>query len=84
MIQDCKQQLIKQNNKWENSRRIPHQYKIGDKVLIKQDQNSKFGSDPYKGPFLITEVRNNGTVCIREGISEDTYNVRMITPYHRS
>ena len=84
LIKDRKQQLIKQNNKRENSKRIPHQYKIGDEVLIKQDQNSKFGSDPYKGPFFITEVRNNGTVRIREGISEDTYNVRMITPYHRS
>ena len=83
-IKDRKQQLIKQNNKRENSKRIPHQYRIGDEVLIKQDQNSKFGTNPYKGPFLITEVRNNGTVRVREGISEDTYNVRMITPYHRS
>ena len=84
MIKERKQNLIKQNNKRENLKRIPYQYKVGDEVLIKQDQNSKFGSDPYKGPFLITEVRNNGTVRIREGISEDTYNVRMITPYHRS
>ena len=83
-IRDRKQKLIKQNNQRENSRRIPHQYKVGDEVLIKQDQNTKFGSDPYKGPFIITEVRNNGTVRIQEGISEDTYNVRMITPYHCS
>jgi hypothetical protein len=84
MIKDRKQQLINQNNKRENKKRIPHEYNVGDEVLIKQDQNSKFGSNPYKGPFIITEVRNNGTVRIQEGITEDTYNIRMITPYHRS
>ena len=84
LIKDRKQQLIKQNNKRENSKRITHQYNVGDEVLIKQDQNSKFGSNPYKGPYLITEIRNNGTVRVQEGILEDTYNIRMITPYHRS
>jgi hypothetical protein len=84
LIKDRKQRLINQNNKRENSKRIPHLYKVGDEILIKQDQNSKFGSNPYKGPYIITEVRNNGTVRVKEGISEDTYNVRMITPYHRS
>ena len=64
--------MIKQNNRRENSKRIPHQYRVGDEVLIKQDRNTKFGSNPYKGPYPITEVRNNGTVRIREGITEDT------------
>jgi transposase InsO family protein len=82
-IKDRKQHLIRQNNKRENAKRIPHQYHVGDEVLIKQDQNTKFGSDPYKGPFTITEVRTNGTVRLREGITEDTYNVRMLTPYLR-
>lgn len=84
MIQQRKQKLIKQNNKRENSKRIPHEYKVGDKVLIKQDQNYKFGKDPYKGPYKITKVRTNGTVRIQEGITEDTYNIRMITPYRHS
>jgi RNase H-like domain found in reverse transcriptase/Reverse transcriptase (RNA-dependent DNA polymerase)/Integrase zinc binding domain len=84
MIKNRKQHLIQQNNKRENSKRTPHNYQVGDEVLIKQDQNSKFGSDPYKGPYTITEVRNNGTVRVREGITEDTYNIRMITPYYRS
>lgn len=53
---------LKQNNVRENLKMIPHNYKVGDEVLIKQDQNSKFGSNPYKGPFLIKEVRNKGTI----------------------
>ena len=84
LIKERKQQLIKQNNKRENSKRAPHQYQVGDEVLIKQDQNTKFGTDPYKGPYTITDVRNNGTVRLRIWITEDTYNIRMITPYRRS
>ena len=84
LIKERKQQLIKQNNKRENSKRAPHQYQFGDEVLIKQDQNTKFGTDPYKGPYTITDVRNNGTVRLRIGITEDTNNIRMITPYHHS
>ena len=84
LIKERKQQLIKQNNKRENSKRTPHQYQVGDEVLIKQDQNTKFGTDPYKGPYTITDVRNNGTVRLRIGITEDTYNIRMITPYRHS
>lgn len=46
----------------------PHtgNYQVRDEVLIKQDQNAKFETDPYKGPYVITEVRNNGTVRVRE------------------
>jgi hypothetical protein len=84
LIKDRKQKLIQQNNKRKNAKRIPHTYHVGDEVLIKQDQNTKFGSNPYKGPYTVTEVRTNGTVRVSEGIVEDTYNVRMITPYKRS
>lgn len=84
LITDRKQKLIKQNNKRENAKRLLHTYNVGDEVLIKQDQNTKFGTNPYKGPHVVTEVRNNGTVRVREGIVEDTYNIRMLTPYKRS
>jgi hypothetical protein len=80
-IQERKQKLIATNNRRENAKRVPYQYHVGDKVLIKQDRDRKFGTDAYKGPYVVTEVRNNGTVRIREGITEDTYNIRMITPY---
>jgi RNase H-like domain found in reverse transcriptase/Reverse transcriptase (RNA-dependent DNA polymerase)/Integrase zinc binding domain len=82
-IEQRKQALIIANNRRENSKRIPHQYRVGDQVLVKKEWDSKYGSDAYKGPFDIVEVRNNGTVRIREGRITDTYNIRMITPYHR-
>ena len=84
LLKQRKQEIIHRNNTRENSRRVSHTYRVGDKILIKQDQNAKFGSDAYKGPYTITEVRNNGTVRVNEGMVEDTYNIRMITPYHDS
>ena len=34
VIKACKQQLIRKNNIIENSKRIPHQYKVGDMVML--------------------------------------------------
>ena len=35
-IQQCNQLRINQNNKRENMRRNDHQYKVGDKILVKR------------------------------------------------
>ncbi len=84
LIKNRKQNLIQQSNQRENTKRLPHIYAVGEEILIKQHLSSKFGSKPYKGPYIITEVRNDGTVRICEGITEDTYNWRVITPYKRA
>ena len=34
VIKACKQELICKNNIIENSKCIPHQYKVGDKVML--------------------------------------------------
>ena len=81
-IKERKARIIRANNIKENKRRIPHQYHVGDAILIKNDQRTKYGADAYDGPFEITEVRDNGTVRVRKGRVTDTYNIRMITPYH--
>ena len=81
-IKDRKQRMIRINNKRENSKRKPYTYQVGEQVLIKADQNSKYGSDSYYGPHTVVRVNNNGTVRVQEGAVTDTYNVRMITPYH--
>ena len=77
-----KQTLINKNNQRENSRRIPYQYQVGDLVLIKAAQSTKYGTDAYYGPHQVVQVNTNGTVRVREGKITDTYNIRMITPYH--
>ena len=36
---------------------------------------------PYKGPYSILQVDDNGTVRLKVGAVEDAYNIRRLTPY---
>ena len=82
-IEDQKKNRILINNKAENSKRLPHQYNIGDLVLVKAKQNQKYGVQSYLGPYIVRTVNNNGTLRIDDGIISDVYNIRNVTPYHR-
>ena len=43
LIKMRKQEAINKNNAEENSKRIQHEYKINDQVLVKNQQSTKFG-----------------------------------------
>ena len=74
--------MICKNNIIENSKRIPHQYKVGDEVMLENHHVNKY-EQPYKGPYLVTEVKNtNGTVHLKIGAVMDTMNIRCIHPYN--
>ena len=75
-IKAHKQQLIHKNNIIENSKHIPHQYKVGDMVMFERKYEQ-----PYKGPYLVTQVNTNGTVHLKIGAVMDTINIRCIHPY---
>jgi hypothetical protein len=79
-IQKRKQQLIEKNNDAENAKHIPHTYNIGDKVLIRRGTENKYEA-PNEGPYYITKVSDNGTVCLKVNNVEDTYNIWRLTPY---
>ncbi len=79
-IRKRKQTIIEKNNKAENAARIPHTYSIGDKVLIRRGTENKY-EVPFKGPYTITKVNDNGTVRIKVQNVEDTYNIRRLYPY---
>ena len=82
IIKQRKQNLINKNNQRENAKRIPHQYQIGDKVLLHLgDVKSKFAPQ-YEGPYEIVSVHNNGTVHIRKGPVTERVNIRIIHPYN--
>lgn len=85
-IRDRKQRLILKNNDRENASRTLHEYKVNDKVLVKQDPSRKFGDNRYKGPYEIVQVFNNGTVQLKESIANggavyQTWNIRNVVPY---
>ena len=81
LIQARKQRLINENNRRENKKRRPHEYKVGDKVLIKNDPSRKYGTDAYSGPVVILQVNDNGTIRYRKRRIIDVINIRNITPY---
>ena len=80
-IKKRKQDVIKQNNVRENSKRIKHTYKVGDKILINADPKKPKFDKEYLGPFPIVQVNNNGTVKYRKGAILDTVNIRNVHPY---
>jgi transposase InsO family protein len=73
-IKQRKQKIINLNNKKENAKRIQHVFQVGDKVLLHRGTENKYES-PYHGPFLIIQVNDNGTVCLKVNAVEDTYNI---------
>ena len=72
VINACKQELICKNNIIENSKSIPHQYKVGEKVMLENHHANKY-EQPYKCPYLIVQVNTNGTVCLKIGAVMDSY-----------
>ena len=79
-IRKRKQNLINKNNKRENAGRVLHEYKVGEKVLLKRGNENKYES-PYQGPFEILKVNDNGTVRLTVNSVTDTYNIRRLVPY---
>ena len=79
-IRQRNQLRINHNNKRVNMRRNNHQYKVGDKILVKRKKNSKHELE-FMGPFPITQIHDNGTVCFQKGIINDATNIRRIKPF---
>ena len=82
-IRKRKQDLINKNNKRENAGRIKHEYKVGEKVLLKRGKENNYES-PYQVPFEILKVNDNGTVRLTVNSVTDTYNIRRLVPYVRN
>ena len=79
-----RQKEMARNNKRENKSRIPHTYKVGDKVTLDKPGKIRKLSTPKMGPFTIERVYNNGTVTIRKGPVSDRVSIRRIHPYREA
>ena len=61
-------------------RRNNQQYKVGDRILVKRKKKSKHELE-FMGPFLITQINDNGTIHFQNGIINDTTNILRIKPF---
>ena len=82
-IRQRKQLRINHNNKREIMRRNNHQYRVGDKILVKRKKISKHELE-FMGPFPITQTNDNGTVRFQKGIINDATNIRRIKLFFNS
>ena len=69
------------NNEKENKTRQHHTYKVGDRVLMYNNQAQKYESI-RNGPYTVLKVNTNGTLRIQRGPIEDTVNIRQLRPYY--
>ena len=76
-----KQEVINQNNKRENSKRIDYDFSVGEKVLIERHGARKI-ERPYDGPYKIVRIHTNGTITIERGAITERINIRRVHPYH--
>ena len=79
-IKARKQQIIRKNNRIENSKRISHHYQVGDLVMLENNRANKY-EQPYCRPYRITQVNMNGTVHLKINAVMDTVNIRCIHPF---
>jgi hypothetical protein len=53
---------------------------VGDLVMLENNRANKY-EQPYSGPYLITQVNTNGTVCLKINAGTDTVNIQRIHPF---
>ena len=73
-IRDNKHNIAIRNNVRKNSKRIEHECKIGDQVLL--DKKHRKLNDLCEGPCDITHINSNRTITLQKGNTETTVNVR--------
>jgi hypothetical protein len=81
-IGEPRQSLTDRGNQRENAKRIDHDYKVRDKVLvINQGILCKAESAYGKEPWTITTVHTNGTIRIQGGTKTEGYSIRRVEPF---
>ena len=61
---------------WRNN----HQYRVGDKIQVKRKKNYKHELE-FMGPFPITQINDNVTVCFQRVTINDATNIPRIKPF---
>jgi hypothetical protein len=81
-IEQQRQKEMGSNNRRENVSRISHDYKVGDKVLLKKPgQHLRKLEAPRTGPHTVAAIYTNGTLRIQKGKVNERVNIRRLSPY---
>jgi hypothetical protein len=81
-IEQQRQKEMGRNNRREIDSRISHDYKVGDKVLLKKPgKHLRKLEVPRTGSHTVTAIYTNGTVRIQKGNVNGRVNIRRFFPY---
>ncbi len=81
-IGEQRQSLTDCGNQRKNAKCINYNYKVGDKVLlINEDVLRKAESAYGKEPWTITTVHMNGTIRIQRGIRTERLSIWRVQPF---
>jgi hypothetical protein len=70
------------NNRRESASRISHDYKVGDKVLLKKPgKHLRKLEAPITGPQIVTAIYTNGKLHIQKGKLNERVKIRRFFPY---
>jgi hypothetical protein len=77
-----RQKEMGRNNRRENVSRISHDYKVGDKVLLKKPgKHLRKLEAPRTGPHTEITIYTHGTLRIHKGKVNERVNIRRLFPY---
>ena len=76
-----KQNQVDTNSVRENRLRVHHDYAVGDKVLITDKGIHRRLNCNTRGPYEISQIHANSTVCVSKGGVTERVNIRRGTPY---
>jgi hypothetical protein len=69
------------NNTRENASIISHDYKVGDRVLLKKPgKHLRKLEAPRTGPHTVTAIYTNGTLHIQKVKVNERVNIRRLFP----
>jgi hypothetical protein len=82
-LQNLRQQKIDLRLLKANSKRRPHDFRVGEQVMIRQMHGpSDKLKATYQGPFPIETVHTNGSVTVRKSDNvRERFNIQRLRPY---
>jgi hypothetical protein len=81
-IGDYRQHQTDLNMARKNSKQVNYDYKVGNKVLLREEGILCKAETPYsKKPWTITTIHTNGTIRIQCGTKSEGLNIRRATPF---
>jgi hypothetical protein len=81
-IEQQRDKEMGRNNRRENTSRISHDYKVGDKVILKKTgKHLRKLEAPRKVPHTATAIYTNRTLHIQKGKVNERVNIRRLFPY---